>query len=127
MSDETISSYRLLDEPSKPIAGLTIRALATAAAILAAGWAAIQIGAPFKAVATIVLVFGGPLFMTAAIATGTVSITREIVAAIKAMVRPGAWQIADTIDGGLYLTDLPDTQPAQQEQNYDWTDLGHAS
>lgn len=123
MSDETISSYRLLDEPSKPIAGLTIRALATGAAILAAGWAAIQLGAPFKAVATTVLVFGGPVFMTAAIATGTVSITREIIAAIKAMVQPGAWQIADTIDGGLYLTDLPDTQPQPPEQHHDWAEL----
>lgn len=107
MSDETISSYRRLDEPSRPIAGLSVSALAAAAAIITLAFALLKLGAPFRAVFTLTLVVGGPIFLAAAIGTGTVSIVRELRAAITAIVRPGDWTIRESRQG-LYLTDLPD-------------------
>lgn len=109
MSDETISSYRRLDEPSRPIMGLSVSALATAASIVTIAFALIKLGAPFRVVVTITLVIGGPVFLAAAIGTGTVSIVRELRASVSQLIRPGSYRLADSRQG-LYLTDLPDIE-----------------
>ncbi|HMS71418.1 MAG TPA: hypothetical protein PKB03_00140 [Baekduia sp.] len=113
MSDESIRSYRMLDEPSRPIAGLSIGALAAGAAIVTIAFTLIKLGAPFRAVFTVTLVIGGPVFLTAAIGTGPVSIVRELRAAIGQMLRPGSYRLAESKQG-IYLAEIPDAEDDQQ-------------
>lgn len=107
MNDETISSYRRLDEPSRPVMGLSVSALAAGAAIITIAFTLVKLGAPFRAVVTVTLVIGGPVFLAAAIGTGTVSIVRELRAAIGQLLRPGSYRLTDSKQG-LYLTEIPD-------------------
>jgi len=109
MSEET-ASFRRLDEPSKPLWGLSIKSLAVISSVLLAGWGLIQLGMPPIGVVLILAAVGPPPVMLAIFSDQqAVNPALEVLAAMRSLRYSDGDTLTAEAGGGIVLTDLPDT------------------
>jgi len=109
MSEET-ASFRRLDEPSKPLWGLSIKSLAVIFAVLLAGWCLVQLGMPPIGVAVILAAIGPPPVMLSIFSDQqAVNPALEVVAAIRSLRYTEGDALGEQSGGGVVLSDLPDS------------------
>lgn len=121
---EEIPTYRRLNDPTRPLWGLSVRALLVLGACLVVGWLFVKsaILPPGPSIALAVTVLSWPVTVTAVTDGQAVSPVREIGAVIVSLMRPGAERMPDELRGGLVVRDAraPDTEQGAELPN--WTE-----
>lgn len=112
---DEIPTYRRLDDPTRPLWGMSIRTLLTLGAAFVAGWLFIKSGVmPTKwAITVATMVLAGPVVLAAITDGNTINPAREVFAVLAALSRSNKPVVLDAtaISGGVVVSDIPLLQP----------------